>query len=279
MEYPPIPMGGSAHDLLPDFDETGTSFAYHGPAQIYRKVRMTMSENRRIRILLVEEEALVRAALYKLLESWSEYEVVGEAGSREEALEMLQHLDLDVILLAVSGDEFEDTDTVRTLAQASNGAQILILMGEAPSGFATELVRAGARGVVCKNKAPSELRRAIPIVHGGREIWLDRASLATLVTASSGRVDRQNSQLNDLTPREREVVFLVTKGLKNKEVGERLFISETTVRHHLTTIFDKLDVRNRFELINQLHRSGSPVSKESTWATGRGKYPRRKAEN
>ena len=245
-----------------------------------------MSENRRIRILLVEEETLVRAALHKLLESWSEYEVIGEGGSKEEALEMLQRLDPDVILLAVSGDGYDlndrlgkDTETVRTLAQAFSRAQILILMGDAPASLATELVRAGARGVVCKNKAPSELRRAIPIVHGGREIWLDRASLATLVTASSGRVDRQNSHLSELTPREREVVFLVTKGLKNKEVGERLFISETTVRHHLTTIFDKLDVRNRFELINHLHRFGSVVSNETTWATGSRKFQRRKAEN
>ena len=236
---------------------------------------MTMSEDRPVRILLVEEEALVRAALQKLLESWPEYEVVGEAGSKEETLGMLQPLDPDVLLLTLAGEDIKDIETVAALAQACERAKLLVLIGETTGSLATDVVRAGARGVVQKNKAPNELRRAIQKVHEGREIWLDRASMATLVSVGIRPVESQNSFISALTPREREVVSLVTKGLKNKEVGERLFISETTVRHHLTTIFDKLNVRNRFELIDHFHRHGTNAPEESTWAPGRVKAQRR----
>lgn len=236
---------------------------------------MTMSEDRPVRILLVEEEALVRAALQKLLESWPEYEVVGEAGSKEETLEVLQPLDPDVVLLALGGEDLQDIEIVAALAQACKRAKLLVLIGETTGTLAAEVVRAGARGVVHKNKAPNELRRAIQKVHEGREIWLDRASLATLVSVGIRPVESQSSYFGALTPREREVVSLVTKGLKNKEVGEQLFISETTVRHHLTTIFDKLDVRNRFELIDHFHRYGTGNAEELTWAQGRVKAQRR----
>jgi DNA-binding NarL/FixJ family response regulator len=251
-------MGGSAHILMKR-DRLFRIMITRFCAEAYA---MTMSEDRRvrIRILLVEEEALVRAALQKLLESWPEYEVVGEAGSKEETLQKLQSLYPDVILLALSGEGFADVEIVTALAQASKDAQLLVLMGGAAVSAAAEVVRAGARGVVRKTKAPNELRRAIKVVQQRREIWLDRASLTSLINGGSRPTDKHNSSLGKLTRREREVVSLVTRGLKNKEVGERLFISETTVRHHLTSIFDKLEVRNRFELIDHLHRYGSVSS-------------------
>src|SRR5262249_23881701 len=141
------------------------------------------------------------------------------------------------------------------LAQTSQRAQLLVLIGETVPGLGAQIVTLGARGVIRKNKAPDELRRAIQKVHHAKEIWLDRASLATLITAGQQGNDKQPTYLGTLTQRERQVVNLVAKGLKNKEVGERLFISETTVRHHLTKIFEKLEVKNRFELIDRLHRT------------------------
>lgn len=230
---------------------------------------MSTSEVRAIRILLVEEERLVRAALRKLLESWTEYEVIGESGNKEDALGILERLDPDVILLALAGESTQELEIVSGLAQAAERAQILVLLGESVPGLAAEVVRLGARGVVRKNRAPDELRRAIGKIHEGREIWLDRASLATLVGVSQQRVGNNNQKLyfGGLTQREREVVSLVSKGLKNKEVGERLFISETTVRHHLTTIFSKLEVRNRFELIDHLHKNRFSIAEEPAWSS------------
>jgi two-component system response regulator DevR len=229
-------------------------FSYDDAALHAENERMRMPEHRAIRLLLVDEERLVRAALQKLVESWPEYEVVGEVGSKEETLGMLDRLDPDVVLLSLPGEETQSVEIVSELVQVAGRAQLLVLVGEGVPGLAAEIVRMGARGVVRKNRAPDELRRAIQTVHEGREIWLDRASLAMLVTTGSRRLENPKSSLAQLTLREREVVNLVIKGLKNKEVGERLFISETTVRHHLTTIFTKLEVRNRFELIDQVHR-------------------------
>ena len=225
---------------------------------------MSTSEERRIRILLIEEECLVRAALQKLLESWSEFQVVGDAGTGAEGLELLDRLSPHVVLLTLTENGAENLEIICEFARAS--AQLLVLVGEnLPPAAAAQIVGHGARGVVRKNKAPDELRRAIKKIDEGSEIWLDRASLATLVFSGASRPDNHtSSSLALLTQREREVAGLVNKGLKNKEVGERLFISETTVRHHLTTIFNKLEVRNRFELIDHLHRHKLATSSEKT---------------
>jgi len=221
----------------------------------------TAGQSTTTRMFLVEEECLVRAALRTLLESWPECAVVGDAGNSTEALTTLGHLDPDLVLLSLSKVDSQSLELIGGFVQAST-RQVLALVGEilVPNA-AAEIVRLGARGVVRKTTAPDELRRAIQKIHLGREIWLDRASIARLVTA---KFDTPTSAFDLLTQRECEVARLVNKGLKNKEVGERLFISETTVRHHLTTIFSKLEVRNRFELIDHLHRNKFLASKGGT---------------
>jgi len=228
-------------------------------------ISMPTPDHRPIRILLVEGEALVRAALHKLLESWPDFEIVAQIGRGEDVPELIQRLDPDMILLALP-DDAEGLEAVRELARVSERAKLLVLVGGSDPELPIQMVRLGARGVVQKRKAPEELRKAIQKVHEGKEIWLDRPSLSILINErqTGGRwpAAAQESRLDLLTDREMEVVTLVSKGHKNKEVGERLFISETTVRHHLTTIFQKLKVRNRFELIAHLHRHRFSASGE-----------------
>jgi DNA-binding NarL/FixJ family response regulator len=214
-----------------------------------------------VRILLVEEARLIRAAIQKLLESWPEFQVVGDADSTEKAIELARQLDPDVIVLGLNGDGSEDLETVRELSQAAERPQLLVLIGEDISSVAAEVVSLGARGVVRKNKTPDELRLAIQKVNEGKEIWLDRKSLSSLISNTVTRRRNSPSSFDPLTVREQEVVRLVTAGMKNREVGEKLYISETTVRHHLTAIFDKLKIRNRFELINYVHRKRDSVGK------------------
>jgi two-component system response regulator DegU len=226
---------------------------------------MTTTEDRPIRILLIEDEALVRAALHKLLESWPDFEVVGQVGLEEGAPDLVQRLDPDVILLAL-GDATENQESVRRLAAISERAKLLVLIRGGEPELSLQMVRLGARGVVQKRKDPEELRKAITIVHQGREIWLDRSSLTMLVNEkfAGGHTgtSKSRSGLELLTDRELEVVALVSEGYTNKEVGGRLFLSETTVRHHLTTIFRKLKVRNRFELLSHLHRNRFAAASE-----------------
>jgi len=216
----------------------------------------TSPELRRITILLVDEESLVRSALQNLLESWHGFEVVGEAESGVEALDRIKGLQPDLILLTIRGDE-EDLEIVPELAAASEHGRVLVLTAESDQELWKNLVRLGARGVILKKKAADELRKAIQKVHEG-EIWLDRRSTASLITEvfqpGPSLTWREASRLRLLTDRERQVILLVTKGNKNKQIAKQLFISEITVRHHLTTIFNKLKVSSRFELITYLYR-------------------------
>jgi DNA-binding NarL/FixJ family response regulator len=217
-----------------------------------------MSTPGTIRILLTVEESLVRTALRTLLSSWPGFEVVGEAATKNDALQLIHHLKPSVVLLSFIVDEQINLQTVHELATASSESRLVVLMGEAEPRFRVETVRQGARGVVLRKKAAGELRKAIEKIHETDEIWLDRASLTSLLTKIAPAVEpvvepNVDANLSLLTEREREVLDLVVQGLRNKEIGGRLFISDITVRHHLTTIFNKLGRSNRFELIASLH--------------------------
>jgi DNA-binding NarL/FixJ family response regulator len=211
-----------------------------------------------IRILLVEQEALVRAALLKLIESWANFEVIGEAGSVNEALNLIPQVDPNLILLSLPANAATDLEAIRDLSRTSERAPVLVLLGETSKKLRTQLVLHGARGVVHRKHAAEELKRAIEKLCGSDEIWLDRTSLAGIINELASVMHDPpkdlNSPMNLLTNREREVAALVMDGHTNKEVGERLFISETTVRHHLTTIFNKLNISSRYELFAQLRQ-------------------------
>ena len=218
---------------------------------------MSKAEQNSVRILLMEEEALVRAALQALLTSWSGLQIVGEAATKDEAIQQVRRLEPHVIVLSLGGTEEIDLKTVRDMAAIAGRAKLLALVGECNRDFRLQVVRYGARGVVLRSKPASELQKAIERIHKTDEIWLDRAALASLITNGKPGMPLDTSGRGELfgrlTDREREIVMLVTQGLKNKDVGNRLFISETTVRHHLTTIFNKLNISSRFELIAYVH--------------------------
>ena len=222
-----------------------------------RGTLMSKTEQNTVRILLMEEEALVRAALQALVASWAGFQIVAEAATKDEAVQQLRRFEPHVIVLSLGGTEEGDLRIVGDMAAISGRAKLLALVGECNRDFRLQIVRHGARGVVLRSKPASELQKAIERIHQTDEIWLDRAALASLITQGKPGIAVGNSGRSELfgrlTDREREIVTLVTQGLKNKEVGNRLFISETTVRHHLTTIFNKLNISSRFELIAYVH--------------------------
>jgi len=235
-------------------------FSVHGYGALDRRLQgtlMSRTEQNTVRVLLMEEEALVRAALQALVASWAGFQIVAEAATKDEAVQQLRRSEPHVIVLSLGGTEEGDLKIVRDMAAISGRAKLLALVGECNRDFRLQIVRYGARGVVLRSKPASELQKAIERIHQTDEIWLDRAALASLITQGKPGIALDTSGRNELfgrlTDREREIVTLVTQGLKNKEVGNRLFISETTVRHHLTTIFNKLNISSRFELIAYVH--------------------------
>lgn len=213
-----------------------------------------------IRILLVDDHSIVRAGLRMLVESQSRMKVVGEAGNKTDALELAKREQPDIILLDLMLGQENSADTVPEFLSVAEDARIIILTGVHNRDEHLRAVRLGAMGVLLKETSTDFLIKAIDRVNAG-ELWLDRFLTANLVVdlrraAKPGRVEREEDRVAKLTDRELEVIALVGEGLKNKQIAERLYISETTVRHHLSSIFEKVGVGDRLELLIFAYRRG-----------------------
>ncbi|MEK6321655.1 MAG: response regulator transcription factor [Acidobacteriota bacterium] len=206
-----------------------------------------------IRVLLIDDHVIVRAGLRMLLESYKKMIVVGEASSRADAVAIAAREQPDIILLDLDLAGESGLDFLRELLATAPGARVVILTGVRDPEAHRQAVRLGAMGLVFKDKAAEVLIKAIERVHAG-EVWLDRQLTARVlsemsqVDESRTKVDGDAEKIALLTDREREIMGLVCQGFKNKQIAERLFISEATVRNHLTSILSKLELSDRFEL-------------------------------
>jgi two-component system, NarL family, nitrate/nitrite response regulator NarL len=219
---------------------------------------MPAKEKEPIKVLLVDDHAVVRTALRMLIQSQPGLTMVGEAGNREDALGLSAREMPDIILLDLELDGESGLDFLPELLNTSPGSRIIILTGVRDMEVLHRAVSLGAMGVVGKDNAVDVLIGAIERVHAG-EAWLDPSLTARVLSGMSraGKArhdDPEAAKIATLTEREREVLAIVGEGLKNKEIASRLFISEWTVRHHLTSIFDKLQVSDRVELILYAYR-------------------------
>jgi DNA-binding NarL/FixJ family response regulator len=210
--------------------------------------------------LLIDDHAVMRWGLRLLIEGQPGLKVVGEASGRIDALELAQREQPDIILLDLSLPGTDGIDLIPELHEVAKEARILVLTGVLDSEAHTRAMRLGAVGVVLKDKAPEVLIKAIEKVHAG-EVWLDRVMVANVFNERSrsreaSKNDPEATKVSTLTGREREVISLIGEGLRNKQIADRLFISEGTVRNHLTTVFSKLEVSDRFELLMYAYRQG-----------------------
>jgi len=186
--------------------------------------------------------------------------VIGETASPSEAVRMAAHEQPDIILVDLNNREGAHLECLPSLFEAAHASKVLVLMEGQDHELGQRAVRLGATGIVFKDKAPDILIKAIQKVHTG-EAWLDRFTIASVLTEMSrGNHIKPASPEADsiaaLTKREREVIGLVAMGLRNKQIAERLFISDVTVRHHLTSVFSKLIVSDRFEVMIYAYRHG-----------------------
>ena len=185
-----------------------------------------------------------------LIESIPGMKVVGKASNRSEALALAASKKPNVILLEIDLGGEDGLDFLPELRETARNARVLILTGVKEIETHRRAARMGAAGLVLKEHTGDVLLKAIKKVHQG-EVWLDRSMMSILLNEMTApdNVDPDTLRIAGLTEREQGVIALIAEGLKNKQIAERLFISETTVTHHLSSIFSKLGVSDRLELV------------------------------
>ena len=216
-----------------------------------------------IRVLIADDHPIIRDGLRKLLSSEADLEVVGEASNGNEVIEQVERLDPDVVLLDLRMPEMDGIATLKALQQVNKKAKVLILTASEDKTEFVQAMKFGCSGIVLKHTPPDLIVKSIRKVNAG-EIWLDSHTTAAVIRqfaspqpeqAAAGRGASKNRERSPLSQREREIVQLVAQGYKNKEMAEKMFISEQTVKNHLHNIFDKLGVSDRLELaLYAIHR-------------------------
>ncbi len=219
-----------------------------------------------VRVLLIQNQECVRFGLRLLIESQSRVEVIGEASNYSQATAAISQNAPDVILLDHEHGGDCSIDTIPDLLATSKNSRVLIFTGEWNPEAHYRAFGLGAMGLVFKTDSPETLTKAIEKVHSG-EAWIESVTMARLlreiwqekiksIEGSQPALLKSRQKVARLTEREREVVILIGERLKNRQIADRLFVCEATVRHHLTSIYDKLNLKNRFELALYAYQNG-----------------------
>lgn len=211
---------------------------------------------REVQILLVDDHAIVRQGLRALLQSESNFKIVGEAGNGLEAMDLVKKLKPDVVLLDVMMPNLNGLEVARQISKQSNFTKIIILSMYDDEGFVLEALDNGAAGYVLKDSNSSDLINAINEVIAGRRYLSaplsDRAISAYQNFAKSGHFEKYDT----LTTREREVLQLTVEGFTNSEVATKLGISVRTAETHRSNLMNKLDIHSQADLIRYAIKRG-----------------------
>ena len=205
-----------------------------------------------IRIMVADDHPVVREGIRKLLELEDGLQVVGEASDGREVLEMVGQLHPDIVLLDLKMPGMDGLAVLQTLQHMKGGSKIIVLTASEDKNEWVQAMKLGCSGIVVKQTPPEMIVKSIRKVHEG-EIWLDSHTTAAVMRqfaspADGGGGGRGGRGRSPLSNREREIVALVAQGYRNREMAEKMFISEQTVKNHLHNIFDKLGVSDRLEL-------------------------------
>ncbi len=208
-----------------------------------------------IRILLADDHGVLRAGLRAMLETEPGIEVVAEAVDGKEALYLTGEHQPDIVILDIGMPGLDGIEATRKLKERSPQTKVLILSMYEEESLLREAIKAGASGYVIKRAAEEELIAAIQAVSRG-DMYIHPAITRLLVKDISSKVDLQKSALDKLTPREMEVMGYIVRGYTNRQIAEALFISVRTVEGHRASLFGKLGLKNRLELVEFAEKFG-----------------------
>ena len=216
----------------------------------------------KIRIVVADDHPIFRDGLCKLLALEEDFEVVAQASDGRQVLDVLQQLEPDILLLDLKMPGLDGLATLQRLQAARNKTRVIVLTASDDKNEFVQAMKLGTCGIVLKQSATELLFKSIRKVFAG-EIWLDSHTTAAVIRQfasgeelpSPGTPNGRGRERLPLSQREREIVTLVAQGFKNKEMAEKMYISEQTVKNHLHNIFDKLGVSDRLELaLYAIHR-------------------------
>jgi DNA-binding NarL/FixJ family response regulator len=219
-----------------------------------------------IRVMLVDDQVLLRTGFRMVLAAQPDMEVVAEAGDGAEALEVLRATEVDVVLMDVRMPKLDGVEATRHICEREGAPKVLILTTFDLDEYAFSALKAGAGGFMLKDVPPGELLAAIRAVHSGDAVvapsttrrLLDRFAPMLPGSGAGGGKDgvRARPELERLTEREREVMLLIAQGLSNGEIAARLVLSEATVKTHVGRILTKLELRDRVQVVVMAYEKG-----------------------
>ena len=212
-----------------------------------------------IRVLIADDQPLMRAAFDMTIRAETDLELVGEAADGVEAIELARALRPDVILMDIRMPALDGVEATKTLIAEDPACKILVLTTFDVDDYAIEALRAGASGFLLKDVRPDELAQAIRIVASGEALLapsVTRRLLDALLESPAPLGPKRAPALQVLTASEIRVLTLVGKGLSNDEIGRELFIADTTVRTHIRHILDKLELKGRIQAVVLAYDTG-----------------------
>jgi len=207
-----------------------------------------------IRVLLADDQALVRAGFRLILDAEPDIEVAGEAADGEQAVARTAETNPDVVLMDIRMPNLDGIEATRQLLARSRSARVLILTTFDLDEYVVDAFRAGASGFLLKTAPPHQLVAAVRTIHHG-DALLAPASTRRLIEQHA-RLPEEPPKLGGLTAREREVLSLLARGLTNAEIARRLVVEPSTVKSHVASLLAKLDLRDRVQAVVYAYESG-----------------------
>ena len=210
-------------------------------------------------VLIVDDQALVRVGLRKILESEPDTTVAGEAADGEDAIVQAKRLRPDIVLMDIRMPVLDGIEATRRIVRALQGTRVLILTTFGLDGYVYDALRAGASGFMLKDAPPEEIAAAVRIIASGDALLapaVTRAVVEEFARQRPATPAPPPHAVEQLTPREREVLNLVIRGLSNPEICQQLVITEATAKTHVARILQKLGLRDRIQVVIYAYESG-----------------------